>query len=487
VDRRSRWIAKSSGDLSKLNQQSTTLQENVKMILTLVSTYLASGVGAAHSKYLLLDSRIVESTEDAKLLVGKVAKHARNPLFKEDKPWEVRFDNLYANVIYDEQEKLYKCWYSPFIRDRGTTEVSLSKRKSIPYQPHSRMMAVCYAVSKDGLEWEKPELGEYHYSLAETNIVAVGHHGAGVFKDRGETNPAKRYKMFFEWDNMSVSFSPDGIQWGKTIHCPQIDAAGDTHNNAFWAPELNRYVGITRLWNQERRVRQVGRTESEDFLHWTKAEVALEGLEQHLQTYAMPVFRYTDVYLGLVMIFNTKTDRTHSELTWSPDTKQWHRIEPGTPLIPNSPNKGDYDWGCAYAAANPVFLNDEIRLYYGASNGPHTGWRDGFLALATLRPDGFAGYKSSVDGKPGTITTRPVQCTGKTLRVSADAKSGSLRVGVLDAEGFGLGDCQSITSDVTDGVVCWTSENDLSPLVGKEIRLLFELKSAIVYAFSFGA
>ena len=29
----------------------------------------------------------------------------------------------------------------------------------------------------------------------------------------------------------------------------------------------------------------------------------------------------------------------------------------------------------------------EIRLYYGASNGTHNGWRDGFLALATLRPD----------------------------------------------------------------------------------------------------
>ncbi|MHC4130893.1 MAG: hypothetical protein ACYSR3_02710 [Planctomycetota bacterium] len=61
-------------------------------------------------RYLLLDTRIIESTENAKLTIGKVQKHKDNPLFEEDKPWEKRFDNLYANVIYDEQENIYKCW-----------------------------------------------------------------------------------------------------------------------------------------------------------------------------------------------------------------------------------------------------------------------------------------------------------------------------------------------------------------------------------------
>ncbi len=46
------------------------------------------------TKYLLLDSRIVESTRNAKLTVGTVKKHADNPLFLEDKPWEPRFDNV---------------------------------------------------------------------------------------------------------------------------------------------------------------------------------------------------------------------------------------------------------------------------------------------------------------------------------------------------------------------------------------------------------
>ena len=51
------------------------------------------------ARYLLLDSRIIEKTENAQLTVGTVQKDKNNPLFKEDKPWEPRFDNPYCSVI----------------------------------------------------------------------------------------------------------------------------------------------------------------------------------------------------------------------------------------------------------------------------------------------------------------------------------------------------------------------------------------------------
>ena len=114
----------------------------------------------------------------------------------------------------------------------------------------------------------------------------------------------------------------------------------------------------------------------------------------------MPVFHYCGVYLGLPTIFNIETGRAHVELTWSEDTINWHRVSPGTPLIANAEKKGDYDWGCVYAAAYPLFEEKEIRLYYGGSNNLHGGWSDGFFCLATLRPDGFAGYEpTSEDDK----------------------------------------------------------------------------------------
>ena len=55
-------------------------------------------------------------------------KHAANPLFEEDKPWEKRLDNLYGNITYDYAEGMYKCWYSPFIVAHATGELSLDER-----------------------------------------------------------------------------------------------------------------------------------------------------------------------------------------------------------------------------------------------------------------------------------------------------------------------------------------------------------------------
>lgn len=442
-----------------------------------------------NSKYLLLDSRIVAETENAKLSVGKIEKDPGNPLFREDKPWEVRYDNLYANVIFDRREQVYKCWYSPFIIDKATATATEATRKQMTYRQalakiHQREMAVCYATSRDGIVWEKPELGIIEFDGSKkNNLVKRKVHGAGVFKDLRDPDPARRYKMFLERGGMSVCFSPDGLHWSKVVRCEEIKVAGDTHNNVLWDDRSGLYTGITRMWADGQRV--VGRTTSPDFLRWTKAEVVFRGLERHLQTYAMPVFRYGNVYLGLVMIFNTQIDLVDCELAWSPDTVHWERVCPGTPLIPRGP-KGSCDWGCVYGAAYPILHESRIRLYYGGSDGPHTDWRKGSLCLAWLRPDGFAAMEPAESGQTATIVTRPVKCVGTKLQVTADTGGGRLRVAVLDQEGFELKNCRPITTDVTDGVVAWSDGADLASLEGKPIRLKFELTAGQLYSFGFG-
>jgi len=119
---------------------------NVTAIMVAIATVLGgfvcavTGASAPHQgnpsikrgRFLLLDDRIVEQTKNARLAVGKVQKSKRNPLFSEDKPWEVRFDNLYANVIYDQQEKLYECWYSPFRRARNRLSRNAAGHPTVP-------------------------------------------------------------------------------------------------------------------------------------------------------------------------------------------------------------------------------------------------------------------------------------------------------------------------------------------------------------------
>ncbi len=71
-------------------------------------------------------------------------------------------------------------------------------------------------------------------------------------------------------------------------------AKADTHNNAIWAPTLNKYVAISRLvtgggtpWRY-RRV--VTRSESKDFLSdWSDIEVVMDG-GPDFQIYSNAIF-----------------------------------------------------------------------------------------------------------------------------------------------------------------------------------------------------
>ena len=217
------------------------------------------------SQYLVLDDRIIDEVIAAELTLGTITKHPQNPFFGEDKPWEPRFDNVYANVIYDVEDTLYKCWYNPFIIDERVTH----------------------------------------------------------------TPPEKRHP----------------------------------------------------------------------------------------------------------------------------------------------------DW-CNY---------DEIRIYYGAGDGYFFNWRNGYLALATLRSDGWAGYEPIATDMPAVITTQPLTFDGASVGITADVSGdGSVRVAILDGAGNQLASSQSIHSTVTDFRVKWEPSQNLANLRGKEIRLRFQLHNAKLYAFQTG-
>jgi hypothetical protein len=471
--------------------------------------------GWAADKHLLLDSRLVERKEGVRLVLGTVRKEPRNPLLREDRPWEVRMDNLYGNVLYDDEAKLYKLWYSPFVVNTREESIPPEKRASTVYAsvPEGKKdLAVCYATSKDGLAWHKPELGMFEYRGSKRNNIMLGAapdtiweppHGVGVFKDVRDPDPARRYKMIFMRRprdrsrdragdmarHLCVSFSRDGLHWQDPIPTAQPVMSGDTHNNASWAPSLRKYVVFTR---RKIRGRIVARAESEDFIHWSAGENVLRSLpsEPDRQTYAMPVFPYGNVYLGLVMMMNLNpqdrnpvTDTVDCELAWSPDTVHWERVCPGTPLIPRGPKGESPDWGCVWGCAYPMLRDGVLRIYYGGNNGYHTNWRDGFLCLAYLRPDGFAGMEPEKPRGSGSIITRPLEIRSDALRLSADAKDGSVAIAALDENGRNLAESVPVRADVSDAVVVW-NKGSFGSLMGRTVRLRFDLNAARLYSFN---
>jgi hypothetical protein len=148
---------------------------------------------------------------------------------------------------------------------------------------------------------------------------------------------------------------------------------------------------------------------------------------------------------------------------------------------------GDYDWGCIFAAV-PLIGKEKIRIYYGANDGRFMAWRNGFVALAWLRADGFAGYEQIAGGmnKTGSVTTKPVTVVGDSLRISADvAPSGYVEVEALSERGKVLAKGELVTTTVTDAPIQWKDGFDFENLRGNKIALRFELRESKLFSFSF--
>jgi len=476
----------------------------VLSVTGVVSNVFAARKPIEHrEKYLLLEDRVVETAENAQLTLGVVKKHPDNPLWGAELPWETQLCHMYLNVIFDKEENIYKCWY--FTRrgswQRDITLGSLATGETEKEEDCPRCFeAVLYAVSQDGIKWDKPKLDVYRYKGKPTNIVFYSSTGTGVFKDLREPDPQRRYKLItgsVPHDKVYVAFSPDGIRWSKRQLAGHV--RGDTHNNALWAPSLGKYVAITREYpvppacdktTSQLGIRTVLRMESDDFVHWTEPTEVLRNPTRDAQVYSMPVFWYESVYLGLPAIYRVDTDkRVHTELAWSSDTVTWNRIIPGnqliqhsTQLIPLAKDTASIEWGCIYAAASPVVLENEIRIYYSAQKKVHS-WQDGWLCMATMRPDGWAGYEPFDPGQPASVHTSAVTCLGTALRVTADAKGGELTVTIIGSGGKVLATSNPITDDVTSGEVQWRGGFDWASLGGKPICLRFGLKRAKVFSF----
>ena len=89
---------------------------------------------------------------------------------------------------------------------------------------------LCYAESDDGITWRKPELGQVLFKGSrKNNALALPHavvSGAIVIKDDAEPDPARRYKMTYQFfpnysrpaiaeyggqPSVALAVSPDGV------------------------------------------------------------------------------------------------------------------------------------------------------------------------------------------------------------------------------------------------------------------------------------
>lgn len=189
---------------------------------------------------LLLDDRIIAGSTDLNRTVHQPTMCADNPVLTYEHAWEYSCVILWGSVLFDKEDQKFKMWYQ-------TWGDVVPGRKSI---------YVCYAESRDGIHWTKPDLGIHEFEGSKkNNIVVVPQDmwldSPTVVKDLNESDPGKRYKMsFYEGGpthppltGIWHATSPDGIHFTR-CNGPVVKA-GD-HSSMFWDPLRKKWVVITR-------------------------------------------------------------------------------------------------------------------------------------------------------------------------------------------------------------------------------------------------
>lgn len=458
---------------------------------------------------LFVDDHLIASQKNIVRRPHAFQKHPGNPLIVVDRPWE-KWVVKVSRVLPEEDgsgfRMYYGCWSAP---------PDGSKKGWGSYS--------CYAVSKDGLKWEKPNLGLYEYKGSRDNNI-LPNSPAHVMYTPWEKDPNKRYQGVGGGGGYHAFSSPDGIHWKKDSTEPII-SGGDT-SHFYWDPHTKLFRGTVKggagpkvsedVGGMRRRV--VGYSEGADLtklppLRMIMAPDDIDDLwckqdtVQRTHFYACHILPYETMYLGLLQIYRAEEPEGYFhgplwlELVNSRDGTHWLREKPDTtirgiystqdasrPPLLNIGKFREFDEGMVIAPM-PVLVDDELWLYYTGYDEDHDLLPYGSaIGLAKLRKDGFVSLDA--DEMAGEVLTKRFENAGGNMQVNYNARGGSIRVEVLDADGrvingYGRDECEPLTGDAIRGTVAWKTKKELP--AGSEVRFRFILKHAQLFSFMPGS
>ena len=363
---------------------------------------------------------------------------------------------------------------------------------------------VCYAESKDGIHWTKPNLGLFEFNGSKKNNIVfdgIGTHCFVAFKDNNPNClPEARYKGIARGrptgkKGLYVFQSPDGIHWKLIQNKPVItEGAFDSQNLAFWNAHTKQYREYHRTFVNGKRAIMTGT--SKDFVNWTKP-VLLEyqkGIPaQHLYTNAVqPYSRAPHLLVGFpTRYLPDQGSRVEPTLMISRDGQRFHRwLEPVIPESAPKDRKGNRSnymtWGLVEIPDRPNHLSVfATEAYY---TGPDTRVR-----RFEYRKDGFVSLRGGAKG--GLLITKPIALGRLAERLTLNFKTnndGQVRVSLFRPKGiaipgYTLAACKPLTGDHLNHTVSWESGSDISALRRKHpvVQVSIEVKNADVFSLQF--
>ena len=450
-----------------------------------------SPIAIGSRRELFVDDFLIAGLEDATLKLHK--PEPREVALVCDKPWEGNTSAYYAIFADDDR---FRAYY------RGSHFDEKTRKATHPE-------FACYAESRDGIHWEKPELGlvEFHGSK-RNNIVwaGPGTHNFTAFKDGNPAcEPDARYKALAGGTTtvggkkkgcLNALKSPDGIRWTSMSEAVITAGAFDSQNLAFWDALRGEYRAYWRIftagYTDERGwkpggVRAIRTATSKDFLHWeNQADLKyVDSPAEHLYTNAvMPYFRAPHLFIGFPTRYQPKTQQVEPVFMTSRDGvlfRRWsEELIPITAPEDRGGNRSNYmTRGLLQLPGNDRELSVYATEAYYAGPGSR-------VRRFTFRTDGFVSVRA--DGE-GTLTTRLLTFGGSKLSLNIASK-GATRVELRDQDGnplpgFALDDSVPMSGDSIEHVAAWKSGADLGSLAGRPVRLRLVLKNADLYSIRF--
>lgn len=475
-------------------------------------------VDLASELELFVDRRLIQKMEGARLVLHSPLPTGK--VWNFDRPWEGELSN-YVHVF----------------RDGETMKMYYRSANQQMEKGRPGSSSICYAESKDGIHWTRPNLGLYNFAgSTENNIVYLGP-GTNMwfcFKDDNpDAPPDQRYKALCKTGlahggPLGAMVSPDGLHWRWLQKEPVIIGGPlDSLNTARWDRVHRKYVALVRnfvskeggfsippnveatpeqynrWWKQSDKARSIVSLTSTDFVHWTRQQWIFgpDTPVEHLYTNAaIPYFRSEGTWVGFPMRYNPDrtviSDWAGSTLAASPgssdsvfissrDGVHWNRTFMEAFMRPGLDQSNWTDRNMIVAPGILQTGPEEMSLYYVT----HYGHPDIELRRATLRLDGFVSVNAGYQG--GSFTTIPLMFSGQTLVINySTSAAGSIAVEIQDPNGkpipgFSLKDCPPITGDKIAQPVKWIGGSNVASLAGRPIRMRVVLKDADLYSLQF--
>ena len=470
---------------------------------------------------LFVDDFLVERTEGVQRRLHHPT--AREVAMVHDEPWEGSGCGYHTVFRDGDLCRMYYHAWDIQVKDGQLTE------------PHP--LVTGYAESRDGISWQKPELGLFEFAGSRKNNVVwtgVGTHNFCPFRDANPNcAPDAAYKAVGGVipEGLQAFKSADGIHWTRLSERPIItQGAFDSQNLAFWDTVRGQYRCYLRDFRRASTpagnltepsppgLRDIRTCTSQDFLTWTEPvwlQYPGAPAEQLYTNQIKPYYRAPHIFIGL--------PARYVERGWSPSMEALpdaeHRRDRATAeerygtaltdallmssrdgitfqrwreafLRPGVERTGSWAYGDNYIAWHVVETRphlpgapNELSLYATENYWVGPGSR---LRRYTLRLDGFVSIHAPARG--GELVTKSVVFEGSELVLNfSTSAAGSLRVEVQDEAGQPFGgrtaaDCDDVFGDDIERVVTWKDGARLDDLAGRPVRFRFIMRDADLYS-----